>query len=100
MAHAALRATPACISSPRRRPGHRLWQFGRTSRPIPVGATAIAGWKEPFPAFPRNMDECPPASYDATARLAYMDEIGAWASALYAVVEPVRPTAFEMRNEG
>ena len=63
--------------------GIDTWQFGRTSRPIPVGATAIAGWKEPFPAFPRNMDECPPASYDAKARLAYMDEIGAWASALY-----------------
>ena len=63
--------------------GIDTWQFGRTARPIPVGATAIAGWKEPFPAFPRNMDECPPASYDAKARLAYMDEIGAWASALY-----------------
>jgi hypothetical protein len=48
--------------------GLDTWQFGRTSRPIPVGATAIAGWKEPFPAFPRNMDECPPASYDAKAR--------------------------------
>ncbi len=63
--------------------GMDTWQFGRTSRPIPVGATAIAGWKEPFPAFPRNMDECPPASYDAKARLAYMDEIGAWACGLY-----------------
>jgi len=63
--------------------GLDTWQFGRTARPVPVGATAIAGWKEPFPAFPRNMDECPPASYDARARLAYMDEIGAWAAALY-----------------
>ena len=63
--------------------GLDTWQFGRTSRPIPVGATAIAGWKEPFPAFPRNMDECPPASYDARARLDYMDEIGAWAAGLY-----------------
>lgn len=63
--------------------GVDTWQFGRTNRPIPVGATAIAGWKEPFPAFPRNLDECPPAAYDARARLAYMDEIGAWASGLY-----------------
>lgn len=59
------------------------WQFGRTARIIPVGATAVAGWKEPLPSLPRNMDECPPAAYDAKARLAYMDEIGAWASALY-----------------
>jgi len=63
--------------------GVDTWQFGRTKRPIPVGATAIAGWKEPFPAFPRNIDECPPAAYDAKARLDYMDEIGAWATALY-----------------
>ncbi len=63
--------------------GVDTWHFGRTARPIPVGATAIAGWKEPFPAFPRNMDECPLASYDAKARLAYMDEIGAWACGLY-----------------
>ena len=56
--------------------GIDTWQFGRTTRPIPVGATAIAGWGEPFPACPRNMDECPPASYDARARLEYMDEIG------------------------
>ena len=63
--------------------GIDTWHFGRTTRPIPVGATAIAGWKEPFPAFPRNIDECPPASYDSKARLAYMDEIGAWACGLY-----------------
>ena len=51
---------------------------------IPVGATAIAGWPEPFPSIPKNLDECPhPASYDAKARLEYMDEIGAWAMALY-----------------
>lgn len=63
--------------------GIDTWQFGRTNRPIPVGATAIAGWKEPFPSCPRNIDECPPASYDAKARLEYMDEIGAWAAGLY-----------------
>jgi len=63
--------------------GVDTWQFGRTSRPIPVGATAMAGWKEPVPSFPRNIDECSPASYDARARLEYMDEIGAWAAGLY-----------------
>jgi predicted TIM-barrel fold metal-dependent hydrolase len=43
----------------------------------------VAGWPEPFPSIPKNLDECPPAAYDAKARLAYMDEIGAWAMALY-----------------
>ena len=63
--------------------GVDMWQFGRKERRIPVGATAVAGWPEPFPSIPRNLDECPPAAYDAKARLAYMDEIGAWAMALY-----------------
>jgi len=63
--------------------GADVWQFGRSEQRIPVGATAVAGWHEPFPSIPRNLDECPPAAYDATARLAYMDEIGAWAMALY-----------------
>ncbi len=59
------------------------WQFGRTQRVIPVGATAVAGWKEPFPSIPKNMDEIPKAAYDAKARLAYMEEIGVWAMGLY-----------------
>jgi predicted TIM-barrel fold metal-dependent hydrolase len=63
--------------------GVDMWRFGDRERQIPVGATAVAGWKEPFPSIPRNLDECPPAAYDAKARLAYMDEIGAWAMALY-----------------
>jgi predicted TIM-barrel fold metal-dependent hydrolase len=63
--------------------GVDVWRFGSRERQIPVGATAVAGWSEPFPSIPRNLDECPPAAYDAKARLAYMDEIGAWAMALY-----------------
>jgi predicted TIM-barrel fold metal-dependent hydrolase len=63
--------------------GADVWQFGRSEQRIPVGATAVAGWHEPFPSIPRNIDECPPAAYEARARLAYMDEIGAWAMALY-----------------
>jgi predicted TIM-barrel fold metal-dependent hydrolase len=43
----------------------------------------MAGWPEPFPSMPRNLDECAPAAYDAAARLEYMDSIGAWAMALY-----------------
>jgi len=63
--------------------GVDVWRFGRTERRVPVGATAVAGWKEPFPSIPRNLDECPAAAFDAEARLEYMDEIGAWAMALY-----------------
>jgi predicted TIM-barrel fold metal-dependent hydrolase len=63
--------------------GVDVWRFGTAERAIPVGATAVAGWRDPFPSIPRNLDECPPASYDAKARLEYMDEIGAWAMALY-----------------
>jgi predicted TIM-barrel fold metal-dependent hydrolase len=67
----------------RRDDGFDVWRFGRTERQIPAGATAVAGWPEPFPSIPKNLDECPPAAYDAKARLEYMDEIGAWAMALY-----------------
>lgn len=63
--------------------GRDVWQFGSTQRLVPVGYTAVAGWPEPFPAAPRNMDEVPPAAYDAKARLAYMDEVGIWSMALY-----------------
>ena len=63
--------------------GADVWRFGKKGREIPVGVTAMAGWPEPFPSIPRNLDECAPAAYDAKARLEYMDEIGAWAMALY-----------------
>jgi predicted TIM-barrel fold metal-dependent hydrolase len=63
--------------------GVDMWQFGTRGSPIPVGATAMAGWPEPFPSMPKNLDECAPAAYDAAARLEYMDSIGAWAMALY-----------------
>ena len=63
--------------------GRDVWRFGSTERMVPVGVTAVAGWPEPFPASPRNMDEIPAAAHDAHARLAYMDEVGIWAMALY-----------------
>jgi len=47
------------------------------------GLTAVAGWPEPFPAGPKTYEECHPASYDADARLRYMDEVGIWAQVLY-----------------
>ncbi len=63
--------------------GRDAWRFGSAQRVVTIGHTAVAGWPEPFPAAPRNMDEVPTAAYDATARLRYMDEIGVWANALY-----------------
>ncbi|MET0781157.1 MAG: amidohydrolase family protein [Microbacterium sp.] len=48
-----------------------------------VGRTSTVDWPEPFPAGPRTYDDIHPASYDANARLAYMDSQGIWAQALY-----------------
>jgi len=48
-----------------------------------IGMTATAGWDKPFPDGPPTYDECHPASYDASARLRYMDEVGIWAQVLY-----------------
>ena len=59
------------------------WRIGDGAAFLPVGFTAIAGWPEPFPASPRNMDEVPKASWDAAARLEYMDRVGIWSMALY-----------------
>ena len=60
-----------------------VWHVGDESPIVPVGFTAVAGWKEPFPSAPRNMDEVPRASFDANARLEYMDSLGIWAMAIY-----------------
>ncbi len=63
--------------------GVETWRIGDSSAFIPVGFTAVAGWPEPFPAAPKNMDEVPKAAYDASARLEYMDRVGIWAMAIY-----------------
>jgi predicted TIM-barrel fold metal-dependent hydrolase len=63
--------------------GIETWRIGESKSFLPVGFTAVAGWPEPFPASPRNMDEVPKAAYDARARLDYMDKVGIWAMALY-----------------
>jgi len=63
--------------------GQDYWQVGDFTPLTPVGHTAVAGWHEPFPAAPRNMDEVPAAAHDANARLAYLDRVGIWAQALY-----------------
>ncbi|MBW2424660.1 MAG: amidohydrolase [Deltaproteobacteria bacterium] len=48
-----------------------------------VGITAIAGYKDPYPAHPATYEDAHPGSYDAHARLKYMDEFGIWAMVLY-----------------
>jgi predicted TIM-barrel fold metal-dependent hydrolase len=63
--------------------GMETWHIGGKETFLPVGFTAVAGWPEPFPASPKNMDEVPKAAYDANARLEYMDRVGIWAMALY-----------------
>ena len=63
--------------------GIETWRIGGSRTFLPVGFTAVAGWPEPFPAAPRNMDEVPKAAFDASARLEYMDRVGIWAMALY-----------------
>jgi predicted TIM-barrel fold metal-dependent hydrolase len=63
--------------------GQDVWHVGDRSPIVPVGHTAVAGWHEPFPAAPRNMDEVPLAAHDAGARLDYLDSIGIWAQVIY-----------------
>ncbi len=48
-----------------------------------VGITAVAGYKDPYPAHPATLEEAHPGSHDANARLEYMDEMGIWAMVLY-----------------
>jgi predicted TIM-barrel fold metal-dependent hydrolase len=48
-----------------------------------VGVSAPAGWPTFPPEYPPTYGDCHRASYDATARLAYMDEAGIWAQVLY-----------------
>jgi predicted TIM-barrel fold metal-dependent hydrolase len=48
-----------------------------------VGPTAVVGWPEPFPEGPPTLADCPPAAYDAKARLELLDDQGIWAQAIY-----------------
>jgi len=63
--------------------GNEEWVVGNLKPITPVGHTATAGWKEPFPSAPATFDEVPQAAHDANARLEYMDELAIWAMALY-----------------
>jgi predicted TIM-barrel fold metal-dependent hydrolase len=60
-----------------------VWHVGDGAPLVPVGFTALAGWKRPFPDAPANMDEVPKAAHDARARLEYLDSVGIWAQLIY-----------------
>ncbi len=49
----------------------------------PPGIVTMAGFDGTIPDFRATFEELPPASYDAKARLAFMDEEGIWAQILY-----------------
>jgi predicted TIM-barrel fold metal-dependent hydrolase len=72
---------PRIVREPRL--GWEVWTLGGGTSTVTVGHTAVAGWPQPFPAAPRSFAEVPAAAHDPKARLAYMDEIGIWAMALY-----------------
>ena len=65
------------------RTGSEIWVVGDRSPITPVGHTATAGWKEPFPSAPNGFAEVPLAAHDPHARLRYMDELAIWAMAIY-----------------
>jgi len=48
-----------------------------------VGNYSMAGWREFPPSCPPTLDDAHPGSFDATARLAHMDENGIYAQVLY-----------------
>jgi predicted TIM-barrel fold metal-dependent hydrolase len=59
-----------------------LWVLNG-ERLSPVGVTAPAGWPTFPPEYPPTYADVHPGSYDATARLRYMDEASIWAQVLY-----------------
>ena len=62
--------------------GMELWFIGDQPVGAP-GAFTMAGHNDTFPNFPKGFDVLPPASYDAKARLALMDEESIHAMVLY-----------------
>lgn len=61
----------------------------------PIGITATAGWRDPFPANPPTFDDCHRGSHDLSARLQYMDSLGIWAQVLYPNVGGFGNQAFQ-----
>jgi predicted TIM-barrel fold metal-dependent hydrolase len=48
-----------------------------------VGASACAGWPEPFPNYPPKLADTDPAAWDAEHRLRRLDELGVMTQVLY-----------------
>ncbi len=90
-------AAPHIVRDPET--GIDTWRIGESDAFLPVGFTAMAGWHEPFPGSPKNMDEVPKGAYDASARLEYMDRVGIWAMALYPNVGGFGSQAFLKLND-
>ncbi|MBW2267469.1 MAG: amidohydrolase family protein [Deltaproteobacteria bacterium] len=65
-----------------RRGGEDLWIIAGEPAGAP-GYTAMAGFDGTVPDHPKTFDECPPATYDAKARLELMDAEGMYANLLY-----------------
>jgi predicted TIM-barrel fold metal-dependent hydrolase len=59
-----------------------LWVLNG-ERLSPVGVTAPAGWPTFPPEYPPTYGDVHPGSYDAVARLRYLDEASIWAQVLY-----------------
>src|SRR4051794_7897958 len=62
--------------------GEEAW-FTSDQRLGAVGGPAMAGWHEHPPSHPRRWAETDPTSWDASKRLALMDEYGIQAQILY-----------------
>jgi len=65
-----------------RRGAKDVWLIGDQVVGAP-GAYTAAGFDGSFPDFPDTYQDLPAAAYDATARLAHMDEQKIWAQMLY-----------------
>ncbi|MEE9279680.1 MAG: amidohydrolase family protein [Myxococcota bacterium] len=77
---------PHVIRSPRgARPDgatDEVWVFGGVPA-LPAAMTAIAGSAYYLPDHPATLADAHPAAYDASARLAYLDEVGLHAQVIY-----------------
>lgn len=57
--------------------------FVNDKQMLPACMTAQAGWGQAFPSHPPTFAEAHPASFESTARVKLMDELGIYAQALY-----------------
>jgi len=79
-------------------PKMQAWYSGDV-RLAMAGASAYAGWHEPFPLHPPTIEEAHPASNDLASRLAVMDEQGIYAQALYPNVGGFGSARFRQMKE-